>query len=136
MYALDFQAEQGERHCRERPHMDVRAGLVVEARIAQTASAAWKAEVAGFVPPAKPALPTSLWVAQCRSKNLPSAMCAKSKGANCMFYKRFDFACPELVEGLNTNAWINPTWVPVAGLTAAATGRISTPVFRVAAFVF
>jgi len=45
MYALDFQAEQGERHCRERPHMDVRAGLVVEARIAQTASAAWKAEV-------------------------------------------------------------------------------------------
>jgi len=53
-----------------------------------------------------------------------------------MFYKRFDFACPGLVEGLNTNAWIYPTWVPVAGLTAAATGRISTPVFRVAAFVF
>jgi hypothetical protein len=44
-YDLGFRAEQGERHCRERPHMDVRAGLVVEARIAKIASVAWIAEM-------------------------------------------------------------------------------------------
>lgn len=46
---LDFQVGQGERHCRERPHRDVRAGLVVAAGIAQTTSPLerWKCRNAG-----------------------------------------------------------------------------------------
>ena len=42
----------------------------------------------------------------CRSKNLLSAAGAKSKGAKHMMSMCFDFAGPELAEGLNTNGWI------------------------------